>query len=339
MFDQLGGFFGFMFFNPDSLMSIGWVAIYIIGAWFLFRRSGAVDGGFAHFLFPSEIYRSVSFRDDLKIIAAYLPINFLAFATRVSLQVGLMTLVGGWVFETGNKLGWPGTIPPVGPSEEPSAVMTALIVVVIALSLDFGNFISHVLLHRVDWLWQFHKVHHSALALAPTTQFRSHPVEPILKETSMGTCTGLSLGVLTVLGVADPHNLPFASVWIVYFIYHLSFHFRHSHLWISFGPRLSYIFNSPAMHQIHHSIEERHLNTNYAAIFSLWDWMFGTIYIPKEREEFRIGLGDPEEERRFQGLRGLWLEPFRQLGSRVMARPWHGFVRHFSTHKAPDRSV
>ncbi|MFZ1773759.1 MAG: sterol desaturase family protein, partial [Rhizobiaceae bacterium] len=69
---------------------------------------------------------------------------------------------------------------------------------------------------------------------------------------------------------------------------------RHSHVWISYGPVIEHVFSSPAQHQIHHSRAQEHHNKNYGEIFSLWDWMFGTLYIPQGREEIAFGLGDAD---------------------------------------------
>ena len=33
------------------------------------------------------------------------------------------------------------------------------------------------------------------------------------------------------------------------------------------------------------------MTKNYGEVFAIWDWLFGTLYIPKQYEEFAIGLG------------------------------------------------
>jgi sterol desaturase/sphingolipid hydroxylase (fatty acid hydroxylase superfamily) len=91
---------------------------------------------------------------------------------------------------------------------------------------------------------------------------------------------GASVGPLTLLGV----NV-FTLAWNLAFS-----HLRHSHVALSFPRWLSHVLVSPHMHQVHHSVEERHHDRNFATVFALWDWAFGTLYIPRRDERFRFGL-------------------------------------------------
>ncbi|HMQ57251.1 MAG TPA: sterol desaturase family protein, partial [Rhizobiaceae bacterium] len=80
---------------------------------------------------------------------------------------------------------------------------------------------------------------------------------------------------------------------IIYAVFNvLGSNFRHTHIWISYGPVLERILISPAQHQIHHSLEVEHHNKNYGEVFAIWDWMFGTLYVPQGRTELRFGLAD-----------------------------------------------
>ncbi len=89
---------------------------------------------------------------------------------------------------------------------------------------------------------------------------------------------------------------------------------------------ISYLFVSPWMHQIHHSLERRHIDKNMGFIFSFWDWMFGTLYIPARDESFAIGL-DSGEAPKFHGVGALYLLPFRnvlaRLGAQAAAKSTH----------------
>jgi sterol desaturase/sphingolipid hydroxylase (fatty acid hydroxylase superfamily) len=65
---------------------------------------------------------------------------------------------------------------------------------------------------------------------------------------------------------------------------------QHSHLWISFGPKLEHIFSNPAQHQIDHSSAPQHLDRNLSQYFSFIDWIGGTLYVPKGEETLEFGL-------------------------------------------------
>jgi sterol desaturase/sphingolipid hydroxylase (fatty acid hydroxylase superfamily) len=65
---------------------------------------------------------------------------------------------------------------------------------------------------------------------------------------------------------------------------------QHSHVWLSFGRTLDHIICVPSLHQIHHSQAPQHWDRNYAVIFSFWDWIFGTLYMPDRQEKLVYGV-------------------------------------------------
>ena len=83
---------------------------------------------------------------------------------------------------------------------------------------------------------------------------------------------------------------------------------RHSHVWLSYGVVLNHIFISPAQHQIHHSQRPDQFGKNVGYALAIWDWLFGTLYVPKGRETFSFGLGD-SSELAYHSLRGMYLKP------------------------------
>jgi sterol desaturase/sphingolipid hydroxylase (fatty acid hydroxylase superfamily) len=162
---------------------------------------------------------------------------------------------------------------------------------------DFGEFLSHYLQHKIPFLWQFHKVHHSALFLTPLTTARFHPVGNILDGILMSLClavpTGIasfffSIGLIKLLALA-------ASVQTVVSICLLS-PLQHSHFNISFG-KLEWIFISPQMHQVHHSTKREHWDKNMASRLAIWDWLFGTGFRLPRGESLSFGLGTVEDQR------------------------------------------
>ena len=86
--------------------------------------------------------------------------------------------------------------------------------------------------------------------------------------------------------------LPVAiSCWLIFT--EVSDAFQHSHLRTSLGP-LNYIFPLGLMHQVHHSAEPKHRDRNFGNGSALFDWMFGTIYIPAPDEAILLGISEEE---------------------------------------------
>ena len=66
--------------------------------------------------------------------------------------------------------------------------------------------------------------------------------------------------------------------------------------------RVGRIFISPAHHEVHHSGDPKHFNKNFGSCLALWDWMFGTLYVPaKEREKLTFGFPDHADAHTFKG--------------------------------------
>jgi sterol desaturase/sphingolipid hydroxylase (fatty acid hydroxylase superfamily) len=79
-------------------------------------------------------------------------------------------------------------------------------------------------------------------------------------------------------------------------------------MWIAFRGVLGRIFVSPAYHQVHHSSNPKHFNKNFGSCLALWDWMFGTLYVPeKEREPLTFGFPDQPNA---HTVKGELVDPF-----------------------------
>jgi sterol desaturase/sphingolipid hydroxylase (fatty acid hydroxylase superfamily) len=167
----------------------------------------------------------------------------------------------------------------------------------IFICADFGDFLSHYLQHKIPLLWQFHKVHHSALFLTPLTQSRFHPVGNFMDGIFIGLFFALPASVavflynftlLKVLAIGGAVDL-ISTILLLKVL-------QHSHFNISFG-WFERIFISPQMHQVHHSAKREHWDKNMANSLALWDWLFGTAFILPKGEKLVHGLGTVEDER------------------------------------------
>lgn len=162
---------------------------------------------------------------------------------------------------------------------------------------DFALYWTHRIFHRYPFLWRAHRMHHSPEILTPLTAFRFWPQEQIVHMGGSALLNGFGLGLVATVFGARVSPITLLGVNAFSLVWNLAFaNLRHSHVALPFPRWLSYILVSPHMHQVHHSVEERHHDRNFATVFALWDWMFGTLYIPAPRERFHFGLEAPVGE-------------------------------------------
>ncbi len=151
------------------------------------------------------------------------------------------------------------------------------------LAYELGYWFNHWLSHKVPLLWEFHKVHHTARSAHAADEFpRASGLHLDLRQhpgvLGRGRQRLRQLHVrrdrLSICALRHQHHL-------VLFI-HAYVHLQHSHMWIAFRGLAGRIFVSPAHHQVHHSDNPKHFNKNFGSCLALWDWMFGTLYVPAE---------------------------------------------------------
>lgn len=193
---------------------------------------------------------------------------------------------------------------PVAPSRLPEFVVGAIVTLVLFLAYELGYWFNHALSHRVPFLWEFHKVHHSATVLTPVTSIRVHPVYMVIFANIIAISTATASGFANYLfgDTSYQYALSGTNLILVLFIYSYV-HLQHSELWMPLSGLLGRIVMSPAHHQVHHSTLPAHFNKNMGSCLALWDWAFGTLYVPgKEREKLRFGAdSDPRTVHTFMG--------------------------------------
>lgn len=282
-----------MFFSPLGVLALTAVYMAIECA-----RLGYRDSSLARIL---EWESDESVQDDLFYFV--LSISSLGFLVTMILTLG----IGYWIHAAVVRdygLTLAEALPP------------APQFVVLVFVFTFLNYWQHRLLHYRAF-WHIHKVHHSATSLNLLTPQRNHPVNTVFvhaTETLPIAMLGFSPSVYLTLRIVNS-------------LYQISVH---SHLdwggdWIR-----HYVLITPAMHWVHHSNKSRHWNTNFG-IISLWDALFGTLYVPTAAElaGIRFGVGKdslynrPGRARNM--LRIYWrflTQTFRDL--RSLAGRWTG---------------
>ncbi|MBS1910980.1 MAG: sterol desaturase family protein [Bacteroidetes bacterium] len=136
----------------------------------------------------------------------------------------------------------------------------------------------HRLQHRIPALWRIHEAHHSTKDVDWLSGSRSHALEILINQSIEFTpliLLGAHPDVLLYKGMVD-------AVWGMYI---------HSNIDVRSG-RLQRVINGPEMHRWHHAVDEDAHNRNFSTKFAIWDWMFGTAYLPTGRKPRGYGLGE-----------------------------------------------
>ena len=163
------------------------------------------------------------------------------------------------------------------------------------VTADFFLYWSHRLFHHFRALWRLHSLHHNARALTPITAFRFWPPEIAVHLAAYSLGEGVALGLASYIFGMQITSLTWLGLNVFLVTWFLAFsHLRHSHVALAYPRWLSHVFVSPHMHQAHHSIDPKHHHGNYGTALAVWDWMFGTLYIPARDERFQFGVA-PEE--------------------------------------------
>jgi sterol desaturase/sphingolipid hydroxylase (fatty acid hydroxylase superfamily) len=172
-------------------------------------------------------------------------------------------------------------------------VATAAQVIASEVLGTFAAYIFHYAGHKVPFLWAVHKVHHSAEALSPFTAARGHPIDTLLAVIVELVWRSGVVGAVLYLtgGVFTPTTLSILAGFTVASSVQAAL--NHSHVKLCYG-WFNRIWVGPTFHHIHHSIELRHRDKNLGGGIPIWDWLFGTMYLPDPDEVFDLGLNEHE---------------------------------------------
>jgi sterol desaturase/sphingolipid hydroxylase (fatty acid hydroxylase superfamily) len=288
--------------SPYGLPSLFGAFLFMLGFYLIRRHSrplGVVD--YFQTMFPRRVMLSESTKLDMRLwVVNGLVLSVVYGAVSIGgvscrdLTLGLLTKAFG----------------ASAPLPCPWPVAMALTTLVLLLAYELAYWFGHFLFHRYAFLWEFHKVHHSAETMTIFTELRQHPVEILAFINVIALFTGVALGVLTyAFGPgAQPFTLLNGNLLLMAFLLTWG-HLRHSHIWIAYRGLAGRLFQSPAHHQLHHSDNPAHWDKNLGFSLAIWDWLFGTLYIPQfKREDITFGVG--EESREFRSIADSFITPF-----------------------------
>jgi sterol desaturase/sphingolipid hydroxylase (fatty acid hydroxylase superfamily) len=294
---------------------VGYLAVAILLALLVLMRDPRSDerrsvAQLAASLFPRRVFLHASALLDYRFVL----VNYYLIALLVGAMFLSATTTSGWMLAAFNLV-----LGPNGHPVTPGLATGLAFTVVVFVVIDFGNFLGHRLQHKVPLLWEFHKIHHSAEVLTPITALRVHPVSEILSTQLIALCVGVVNGGFLYIYQGPVAQMTLLGVNALDFLYFTigAYHLAHSHVWLMFPKGIRDVFYSPALHLIHHSVDPKHRDKNFAFTFTLWDRVAGTLYMPDESEKdtLVLGLGD-DEQRDFQSVWQLYATPFRNLLAR-----------------------
>ena len=144
---------------------------------------------------------------------------------------------------------------------------------------DFFQYWFHRWQHESTVLWPSHRLHHSDSAVNTTTALRRSILELLLIFAFILVPTVIIAGV-------DEIAAP-----IAFAIFYGWGFFNHANIHLSLGP-LTPVFSGPQWHRLHHGIDQKYRDQNYAAYFPIIDIVFGTYRAPRKNEYPTTGVSD-----------------------------------------------
>lgn len=198
---------------------------------------------------------------------------------------------------------------------------------------DFVQWWIHRLLHRFDWLWEFHKVHHSVEEMGFAAHLRYHWMENVVYRTleyiplallgiglhdffiihiftlawghynhaNISISSSITGGLLGgVIGVILANSLLGVTIFqetslIIQIVIVLSAILVGS---LGVGKVMKFLFNSPEMHIWHHAHDlpnNHRFGVNFGLTLAIWDYLFGTAYVPHSGKQIKLGFANVEE--------------------------------------------
>ncbi len=201
----------------------------------------------------------------------------------------IIVLISDWCFA--NRFGlvyWLG-----------ASVLATILITTFVVDF-FGGWLVHIVEHKFKLLWRFHVVHHADTNVDVTTGLRHHPVESVVR------------GIFFFMGIAIT-GAPMYAVMIYQTVLIFFTAFEHANIslpkWLDNA--MSYIFISPNMHKVHHHWKQPYTDSNYGAIFAVWDRLLGT-YKKLEPEKIRYGIDKDYPDEKDEDLLLLLKKPFQK---------------------------
>lgn len=165
-------------------------------------------------------------------------------------------------------------------------------------ALDFSSWLVHWVMHKNKFFWRFHVIHHSDTNVDVTTGLRHHPGDSLLR--------GIFFLLLIFVSGAPMYSVMMYQTLVV-----LATAFTHANISLpsKLDKALSYFLISPNMHKVHHHWKQPFTDSNYGAVFSIWDRLLGT-FMKLDKSMIRYGIDRDYPEEKDENLAMLLKKPF-----------------------------
>lgn len=213
-----------------------------------------------------------AFRRDFWLDAFYMFFNFFIFSL---IGYNALSMVGVEAFN--DFLGLFGIKNLVGVEINTWPVFAQLALMFVLA--DFIQWNVHRLLHRVPWLWTFHKLHHSVKEMGFAAHLRFHWMETIVYK----SIQYIPLAMIG-FGIQDFFLIHLIAIFIG--------HLNHANVGWDYGP-FKYVVNNPKMHIWHHARDlpaQHPYGMNFGISLSIWDYLFKSAYVPGEGRDITLGF-------------------------------------------------
>jgi sterol desaturase/sphingolipid hydroxylase (fatty acid hydroxylase superfamily) len=155
--------------------------------------------------------------------------------------------------------------------------------------------------HKFPLFWRMHIIHHADNSVDVTSGLRHHPLESVWR----------GLFFLMAIFIC---GAPIYTVMIYQTILTMFVAFTHANIslpgWLDKG--ISYVLVSPNMHKVHHHWKQPYTDSNYGAVFAIWDRVFGT-YLELDKSKIKYGLDKYYSNEKDEEIINLMKKPFQKL--------------------------
>ena len=154
---------------------------------------------------------------------------------------------------------------------------TPFMLIILFVLDDFRFYWAHRFSHRIRWFWANHVVHHSS---------QHYNLSTALRQPWFGAITGLVVIFVPFVwfGVHPGAILFVMSINLLYQF------FIHTETIYKFPKWIEAVMNTPSHHRVHHSVNPKYLDMNYAGVFIVWDKMFGTFAEEADGDILQYGI-------------------------------------------------